>query len=316
MPQAIAAFQEKLAARLREALAGARRRAHPAGGRALRDQDRRRRGAVAARDPRRRGAARPRQGRRGRQAPRFPHAGAEPRGEHLGSKSADIAVTPGVAGAEGADRADARAGPEHRMTGDRHPLHRQRALRRRQDEPREGAARSASRTSQLSISLHHAPAAAGRGGRPRLPLRRRARVRAHARRRASSWRAPRSTATATAPRGHGIEQELARRARRAAGDRLAGRAAGAQARSRTRSASSSCRRRSTRSKARLTSRGQDSAEVIARRLAAARGGNAPRWRVRLCYYQPGLRPGGRRICGASSGPSGFSSPASSPATAT
>ncbi len=54
IPQAVAAFQEKLAARLKEALAGGddeRIRQEVA---LFADQDRRRRGAVAARDPRRR----------------------------------------------------------------------------------------------------------------------------------------------------------------------------------------------------------------------------------------------------------------------
>ena len=60
VPQAIAAYEESLATKLREALGGDGRGAHPPGDRGVRRADRRRRGAFPARGAPRRGRARAR----------------------------------------------------------------------------------------------------------------------------------------------------------------------------------------------------------------------------------------------------------------
>ncbi len=98
--------------------------------------------------------------RQRRQAPRFPDAGTAPRGEHARLEIGGRRAVAGVARAQGADRADARAGAEHRMSRDargassrrgnraaacgsgRQPVRDRGALRRRQDEPRPRAARA------------------------------------------------------------------------------------------------------------------------------------------------------------------------------
>ena len=89
------------------------RRAHPAGGRALRGARRRGRGTRAPRRPRGGVPARARQGRGLRQAPRLPLPGAQPRGQHARLEVGVIGHVAHLGGAEGAHRADARAGPEH-----------------------------------------------------------------------------------------------------------------------------------------------------------------------------------------------------------
>ena len=81
-----------------------------AGARAVRDQDRRRRGARAADHARGRSPARAAAGRQRRQAARLPRAGTAPRGEHAGLEVGRRGSVAGGARAQGADRADARAG--------------------------------------------------------------------------------------------------------------------------------------------------------------------------------------------------------------
>ena len=66
VPEAIAAYRARLAERLREVLGSGRRGAHPRRDRAVRRQDRRRRGAHAPARAPGRGRARAGQGRRGR----------------------------------------------------------------------------------------------------------------------------------------------------------------------------------------------------------------------------------------------------------
>ena len=79
------------------------------------------------------------------------------------------------------------------------PLRRRRAQRRRQVEPRQGAARARLAPDALDLA-HHAEAARPGTARPRVPLRRRADLSRHDRRAASSSNGPRCTATSTAPR--------------------------------------------------------------------------------------------------------------------
>ena len=95
--------------------------------------------------------------RRGRQAPGLPRAGAEPRGQHArlqGGERGDLGLR---ARAEGADRADPRAGAEPRI-GRRQPLRDHGALRSRQDLAHRGADERRPEPQAVDL-LHHARAA-------------------------------------------------------------------------------------------------------------------------------------------------------------
>ena len=116
-------------------------------------------------------------GGRVRQAPGLPVPGAQPRGQHARLEVGLLGHDAHLGGAEGPHRADARAGPEHRvghLMHVRRPLRRGGALRRRQDQPRERDAGGRARHPAVGV-LHHARAARGRGRGARLPLRRAAR---------------------------------------------------------------------------------------------------------------------------------------------
>ena len=116
VPQAIAAYEERLAAKLREALGGT-------------DEERIRQeiavygvridvaeelSRLAAHLDEVRAGARGR--RHGRQAPRLPDAGAQPRGEHARLEVGVEGAVRRRARVQGADRADAGAGAEPRVT--------------------------------------------------------------------------------------------------------------------------------------------------------------------------------------------------------
>lgn len=78
------------------------------------------RGAGPPRHPRRRGPPGPQGRRRRRSAPGLPDAGTQPGSQHSRLQGVRPALDPGGGQPQGPDRADARAGPEHRMTGGRH----------------------------------------------------------------------------------------------------------------------------------------------------------------------------------------------------
>src|SRR6266853_2020516 len=99
---------------------GARRRrrgAHPAGNRALQRQGGRRGGAQSPGGAPGRGAPSGRSRRGGRQAPGLPDAGAEPRSEYARLEVRVEGALRREPRVQAADRADARANPEHRMIG-------------------------------------------------------------------------------------------------------------------------------------------------------------------------------------------------------
>ena len=115
VPEAIAAYQEKLATRLREALATSdeeriRHEIALFGVKIDIAEELNRLGAHLAG-----GAARPRCRRRGGQAPGFPDAGTEPRGEHPRIEIGVQGTLRHEPGIQAAHRADARADPEHRV---------------------------------------------------------------------------------------------------------------------------------------------------------------------------------------------------------
>ena len=117
IPAIHAAYVEKLGARLQRGRPRSRRRAAEAGARAVRDQDRRRRGSVAARrrtSPRC-GACSRAGGSAGKRLD-FLMQELQSRGEHAGLEVGRRRAVAGGARAQGADRADARAGAEHRMS--------------------------------------------------------------------------------------------------------------------------------------------------------------------------------------------------------
>src|SRR5712691_1022865 len=93
------------------------RGAHPAGNRALRRQGGRRRGAQSPRGAPGRGAPRGQGRRGGRQAAGLPDAGAEPRSEHARLEVRVEGTLRREPRAQAPDRANARANPEYRMTG-------------------------------------------------------------------------------------------------------------------------------------------------------------------------------------------------------
>ena len=132
----------------------------------------------------------------------------------LGSKSVDARSLAGCARAQGADRADARAGAEHRMSRPTHAIAIQRACRSGclfvvtapsgagKTSLVNGAARARARHPAVGL-VHHARAAPGEGDGVRLPLRRRGDVRGAAGDSGEFLETPTSTATATRhpPRG-------------------------------------------------------------------------------------------------------------------
>lgn len=79
-------------------------------------EERCRRGAGPPRHPRRRGPPGPQGRRRRRSAPGLPDAGTQPGSQHSRLQGVRPALDPGGGQPQGPDRADARAGPEHRMT--------------------------------------------------------------------------------------------------------------------------------------------------------------------------------------------------------
>ncbi len=193
-------------------------------------------------------------------------------------------------------------------------LHRQRRLRRRQDEPGQGAARGRAGACVLSISHTTRPPRPGEVDGRDYHFVDRVRVRAHA----EGGRVPGERGDLRQPLRHLAGRHRAG-ARRGLDVLLEIDWQGAQ----------QVRRLMPQAvgifilppsldalKARLTNRGQDSAEVIARRLAAAEEEISPRVRIRLCYHQRGFRPGGAGSAEHRPGRAASGSPASLPATAT
>ena len=154
----------------------------------------------------------------------------------LGSKSVDAELSQVVARAQGADRADARAGPEHRMTITRSVTSPSSAAcswwPRRRAAARPAWSRALLEREpgiRLSVSYTTRPPRSGEHDGVRLSLRRRRDI-------SRGWRRPASSSNTAHVHGNWyatsatwLKAQVDAGSGRAAGDRLAGRGAGAHA---------------------------------------------------------------------------------------
>ena len=188
----------------------------------------------------------------------------------LGSKSVDMEITQAVDGAQGTDRADARAGAESSRMRAARPFHRHRPFRRRQDQPGEPRCSSDDPRVRLSVSYTtRAPRPGEIDGRDYHFVSPR-RFEAHARtRRVPGKRGgPRQLYGTSQP---WIEATHARAGTRyPAGNRLAGRAAGAAVDPDAVGIFILPPSLEVLAQAAVAARGRTAPEVIERRLQAAR----------------------------------------------